>query len=857
MTESTGEPEHDDEQPNGDETGVFPPAPDLAVGDGEVGRTRRQRFRDGQGNQRSIPPQLSERFQDIGWIGEGGEAAVWLVRPIDEPTSRLALKIYRPNEPFDQSLRERLRSTPEFSRYAPHLYDFGTAPNRDGDPCGWEAMEYFPEGSLETLMRRTPPGKGYSLELLRVFLEELNDALVFWENTIQLRQLDFSPTNILVRDPNKPEFVLADFGGVRGTGISQRFASSVFAKTMYMAPEQWVLRQYAVTPYWSLGAIFLQLLNGSLRTGPFGSEVEQTQIGEFVFGGDPNVSSVADGYWRRLTAGLLTKNPSDRWGPEQVSSWLAGRGNQIPVRNYHLDRPFVFLGAEYQHPAALAHGMSQAWDEAISEIVAVRLDELEYWLQAHGPRQNIADAIDACRAGRLHADRLLANLLVALAPEAVPSFAGHSMARDHLTVLAHDAMAGDDDTQTIIDRLLESRALSVYTRIAGCEDYAVIDDRWHRAHLAMAEMAAGLLDTSDVLRKRLRPSRADRAGLLHYILQDDPAPIPPSQGQPLKYAPRWFRQISSLPVTEDTRSAVSLIFFKAETLARAEESALFGAAERALGAGDFVGSYTRGRRELTSAISRLSASRSMNGLEVEQLREGQDAVELVLSINTLGARLVGVLRTLSAQADLEAQALADKYSKPRPRIPEVGAAPQPPYIAAPTRPAPSKAAQAVRNQRSWGLIGAVAAPILFTLGAATYKPTQGSEGLSLIIGLAFLIACAIAWFGLFGSKIGDPIGEEKAALQTYDRSLAQYRAAQAAYHRSREEWERRTAEYTAQVDKEEAQEAKSASEVEELRSLHRNLSGIAKHLDRMRHLAQVQEVVKRAALFEIGSNRES
>ena len=270
--------------------------------------------------------ELSDRFEPVpgpdgtARLGSGAEAEVWLVR--DREQHRLAaLKLYRPDplldphETFDVTLRDRL-ADPSLRAHVPLLYGWGWARKAMARRC------LGSHGVLRArfAQRPDPAGTGYGRmgrDRAAEVVRETVNALVFWEDAVQQRQIDLSPGNILVRREDPLDLVFSDFGGVRGIGLSQAIGE-LQVKVGYMAPEALGNGHHSKSPYWSLGMICYQLVMGR----PVIADRNEDAFRIILATDDIDVSAVPDPRWRQLIEGLLTRSIDERWGPDQVLQWL-------------------------------------------------------------------------------------------------------------------------------------------------------------------------------------------------------------------------------------------------------------------------------------------------------------------------------------------------------------------------------------------------------------------------------------------------------------------------------------------------------------------------------------------------------
>jgi serine/threonine protein kinase len=751
---------------------------------------------------RYIPASLKTRFVFDKHIEDGGEASVWLAHPVDEPHRQLALKVYLPTQPFDIELRHRLKN-PDFRRHVPELFWYGVE-HTEGIETGWEAMEYFPLGNLRKLMTRTAAGTGDAMARLRSFLIELTNLLSFWENEIGLRDLDFSPTNILVRDDGTPpNFVLADFGGLKGTGPSQRVTAYILAKIAYMAPEVRANRNDPKSPYWSLGAIFFELLTGAR---PLGADLtEQSRLEELILGGEPDVAAVADREWRHLIAGLLTRRPEERWGEVEVRGWLAGQ--RIPVRHYHRDSAFPFLEENYFEPRVLGVQMAKNWDAAIEHVLNRDLAELENWLQPHKPSQRLLRVLDACRDRKLHSDRLLAALIAELVPEHPPTFRGYTVDSAHLPKLARAALSEDGDgAPDAVIRLFESRALNAYAAAVGCEDHGRLDVLWRRNYDALTDMINGVGDVSPEIRRSLGPHKADIAALLHALseqgarekLRSDAVEADTETAR----SQSWFAHLRSRnPETsrEDLLPAYHWVIVIAAPLAEAQYARAAEERRRAREAVERDAANVLKEQDgpveryvVALGIERDVADSPLAAIldvidPLPPLPSKGSATEQVLILVELHRMAVGRLQLVTERA----AALATQRRVPADRQVESlrtpNATPPAPSIENPQHPGVDIDARSFRRLSAAALVAVIGMPLVWIYEADSYGngPFALSDSIRVLAGIAILVAGGIVvWLWLTSAREGfDSLRSDAASRASYETALRAYQAQLDRYRR--------------------------------------------------------------------------
>lgn len=390
-----------------------------------------------------LPVELAGDYMVERRLAEGGEAVVYLARPTrTRPvTSALpdlvAVKVYKPGFTVDIPLLETIVARGEF-RYLPVLYAFGNIEERPGHPArGWEAMEYCQHGSLADVAKPLPDTR------VRAIVTELADALD-WLEQAGWRQMDFSPSNILIRHGgDHVEVVIADFGGVVGTGESQQFGH-VIGKLRYLAPEAAFAEERAAeSPWWSLGMIIHELLTGQLPAAWANARNLRT-LRSVLSTIEPDAGDLPEA-WRLAATGLLTKDKPYRWGVSQLRAWLAGGTPE--VRRGTASAPKIwalrYLGVDYTDRTVLAVALADDGERAIDWLTrtADRAAHLMDWFC-----QDFADelgTVDWSGSGVVAGDRLVAAHLIAVlaaiyAPATRPRYRGVVVDAAGLVRIAQD-----------------------------------------------------------------------------------------------------------------------------------------------------------------------------------------------------------------------------------------------------------------------------------------------------------------------------------------------------------------------------------------------------------------------------------
>ncbi|GAB3243340.1 hypothetical protein GCM10027456_11730 [Kineosporia babensis] len=262
-------------------------------------------------------------------------------------------------------LREQLGED-VFSKHVPRLIDWGFA-QRGSRKLAWEALEYVPEGSLSDLIR-DEGRQGLTPARIEAIVARLVTTLDFWETNRLGRQIDLSPGNVLLRRRDPIDLVLGDFGGIKGTGPSQAFGT-LQVKLAYMAPEALSHASHAKSPYWSLGKIVFEMIRG-----PEASTSSDTAR-LLLATTEVDVSGITDERQRTLVAGLLTRNPEQRWGAPEIRRWL--RHERVPV---HRALPQNALAHNHAQPQFARISETLKLDPLVREALVQRTKDAGAWV---------------------------------------------------------------------------------------------------------------------------------------------------------------------------------------------------------------------------------------------------------------------------------------------------------------------------------------------------------------------------------------------------------------------------------------------------------------------------------------------
>ncbi|MBT4932209.1 MAG: hypothetical protein HOL66_15985 [Rhodospirillaceae bacterium] len=100
--------------------------------------------------------------------------------------------------------------------------------------------------------------------------------------------------------------------------------------------------------------------------------------------------------------GVLSDDPGDRWGVEEMNLWMEGK-RQTPMQRkpaLKSETPYIFMEIEYRNAKSLAHSFTQNVKEGAA---AIKDEKLETWLRRNLEEGDLADSINAiAAAAELH-----------------------------------------------------------------------------------------------------------------------------------------------------------------------------------------------------------------------------------------------------------------------------------------------------------------------------------------------------------------------------------------------------------------------------------------------------------------------
>ena len=244
-----------------------------------------------------------------GRIGMGGMGVVYAAH--DEALHRrVALKVISPQLADDEEFRARFvrEARAMASLESPHVVSVFAHGETDGQL--WMATQFFPDGDLGTLLRRSgPPSVAEGVELMAQVADGLAAA-----HAVGLVHRDIKPANVLLRRTGLTwGAALSDFGiarvGTDQTGLTQ---GGMVGTPSFMAPELHTGGEASVaSDVYSMGCLLWTTLAG---TAPFAGTTDYEVVSAHIEqpvpqlqGEGPLVPAV-----NRVLARAMAKEPSRR-----------------------------------------------------------------------------------------------------------------------------------------------------------------------------------------------------------------------------------------------------------------------------------------------------------------------------------------------------------------------------------------------------------------------------------------------------------------------------------------------------------------------------------------------------------------
>lgn len=369
---------------------------------------------------------------------------------------------------------------------------------------------------------------------------------------------DIKPANLLVERIDQLRIELSDTESVVLVDELDPARPGRHATAAYQAPEAGTV-VHRQQDYWSLGMSLVELGTGRHPyQRPNGQFHSPATIRAELAQRDPEIPEGLENRWRWLAQGLLIRDSSLRFGPDEIARWLAGEPvPDVPsppepapptVETPVPGHTFTFAGTTYAGPRELAAAMGAHWANTVRLVLGRDLEHLIGWARQACPAQvvGLVDVQERRRLNLINEHRAAAELIWCLDPESPPDFHGRSCDRDGLGVLATQALHGDPEVGTIVTRLFESSALEILARRRQYQDLRQLGERWrHLFQVALELMArrpaVGQVPTDDLLLAHLLSAVLSRRRS-HALAEQAASCLTPRSTNV-----EWFRSLASTP----------------------------------------------------------------------------------------------------------------------------------------------------------------------------------------------------------------------------------------------------------------------------------------------------------------------
>lgn len=433
-----------------------------------------------------IPPSLvSDGYRMQTRLGIGAEAQVWLCT--SGSGRSVAVKVYfrEPKYAFEfNSEAYRRHFSPEWTV---EVFQRG-CDLVPGSDIHFEIMEYCAHGTLEELVAR----QGRTDEIATRILNRLTFCIKSLQGDRgKVVHGDIKPRNVLIRDVEQTELVLADFGLTIDLGERSNLSNFGQGTTAYNAPE--IMRvKGAAADWWSLGMVMYTVLVGR---GYYQIDADrwanQRTIEADLISRDISLDEIdrldwpapRRARWKLLLAGLLTRDPNKRWGATEVELWLAGNSppvyRQLDADNQAGQRPQDRLSVE---PFPFAGVGEFSSPEALGEAMAAQPADAARMLGGKGTKNLLTWLMDEVRSGDDYSelgqhnwdpDAKVAYFVAKMAPGTPLTFRGQPIGTPaDLRRLVQNVEAD------VIDALFDAELLGSLANTGARSGYRMIQANW-------------------------------------------------------------------------------------------------------------------------------------------------------------------------------------------------------------------------------------------------------------------------------------------------------------------------------------------------------------------------------------------
>lgn len=439
-----------------------------------------------------LPDILSSRYKIIRDLPNQGSQAHVVLAYSHDHSREYVIKLYRGERSPKQDVLEAVFNTP--SPQLVKIVEFGLYGSKP-QIYPYEVLEYAPCGNLRHLLSHERISEKQIIEIFRQLAWALNDL-----HSLNIFHRDVKPENVLFKSHQPLLLVLSDYG-VSSTSYATILQTKFAGTTEYLAPEIVGAGEQlvsAASDYWALGMILVESLTGA---HPFSGLNRGTVNSHLSLAKTIDLSQVPP-EWRPLCQGLLTRNPNNRWGRDQVQRWLNGERDSIAliedvsvashVGNYSFDSNY------YAEIPELIGAFARCWSKGCNEIQQGHLTD---WLRK-GSHYDAATFVEELREDKSLTNDLRLFLIVAKFCPKLP-LVWKEQALDEQNLLAL-ALRQDEVSLAILNDVFELKLLS-HPRLIEAKKMLPVATKWTQALLENDDFWS--IATLQVHANSMRPDR--------------------------------------------------------------------------------------------------------------------------------------------------------------------------------------------------------------------------------------------------------------------------------------------------------------------------------------------------------------
>ena len=306
-------------------------------------------------------------------IGRGSEGDLYIVTDKNKKGKKYALKLYH------KGYHPNTKVLPALAKL--NGKDLIADVISYGD--NYELMEFMKDGSVAGMSLK---GNAQMILAITVKMAMVLDAM----HKAGVIHKDMKPANILVKDKDKLQFTLCDFGIADLLGKDRKCVTEQSRTPIYAAPELYdsvkaIIEdnkyKFEVTPkvdFYSLGMTIL-----SLWVGEKAFDAQEAKLAIDKKNGRIEVPADMPNPLNRICRGLLLKNPAKRWDLEEIERTI--NGEEVPVEEDQINEDLNIIYNAQKHqiantPEQLAAFMME--DKGLAKKYLYRGD-IEKWLKIY------------------------------------------------------------------------------------------------------------------------------------------------------------------------------------------------------------------------------------------------------------------------------------------------------------------------------------------------------------------------------------------------------------------------------------------------------------------------------------------